>query len=63
MKLTELFIIKEMTFDEAWATKDINPDEARREVDKHGASWEDFLAEVGEKPVYTGAEVLGWLGY
>lgn len=41
----------------------IAPDEARREIEKHGQSWEDFLAEYGAQEFYDGADVLGWLGY
>lgn len=36
---------------------------ARREILKHGADWQEFLTEVGDKPEYVGAEVLDWLGY
>lgn len=37
--------------------------EAQREIHRHAASWEEFVAEVGDRAEYTGAEVLGWLGY
>jgi len=36
--------------------------EATRELEKHGATWGDFVAETGnEKP--TGQDILNWLGY
>ena len=37
--------------------------EARREIERHSLFFSDFLAEVGDKPSYSGAEVLNWLGY
>ena len=37
--------------------------EARREVEKHGADYYEFLTEVGERDMYHGSDVLGWLGY
>ena len=36
---------------------------ARREIEKHHLAFEDFVADVGQKTVYTGQEVLDWLGY
>ena len=37
--------------------------EAKREIDAHGLSWYDFRQDVGFSPVYSGKEVLDWLGY
>jgi hypothetical protein len=39
---------------------------AIRELQKHGMQSEDlqmFFSEIGDKPSYTGSEVLNWLGY
>lgn len=38
-------------------------DEAKREIELHSASWEEFCKEVGLRPYYFGWEVLDWLGY
>jgi hypothetical protein len=63
--LTEVFKINEngYSYEEAMDLDDVTPEEARREIKKHQMNWEDFIADVGEKPSYTGQEVLGWLGY
>lgn len=37
--------------------------EALREVRHHSGSEAEFLADVGDKPMYIGKEVLDWLGY
>jgi hypothetical protein len=36
--------------------------QARREIKKHGATWEEFLDDVGTFDG-TGRQVLLWLGY
>lgn len=36
---------------------------ARREIEEHGASWDDFIGDYDDKPEYEGWEVLDWLGY
>lgn len=42
----------------------VTREEARQEIARHdGDGWEAFLADIGDKSEYTGAEVLGWLGY
>lgn len=41
----------------------ISPARARKEVEKHGAEWVEFLQDVGEKEYYDAQEVLNWLGY
>ena len=51
-----------MSLDDAWDA-DVTRIEALAEIRKHSACWEDFLAEVGDKEIYEGSEVLGWLGY
>jgi hypothetical protein len=63
--LTEVFKINEngYSYEEAMDLDDVTPEEAQREIKKHQMNWEDFIADVGEKPSYTGQEVLGWLGY
>ena len=63
MGMKSVFLIKEISYDEAMDADDITPAEAKREIRKHGADWDEFIAEVGEKPVYTGEEILNWLGY
>lgn len=42
---------------------DVSSKQARAEIEKHGQNWNEFVREVGNKPKYTGAEVLEWLGY
>lgn len=44
---------------------EVTREEARREIARHDidGTFADFLAEVGDRDAYTGAEVLGWLGY
>lgn len=39
--------------------------EAEAEIAKHDVpgGFNLFLSEVGDKPIYTGDEVLSWLGY
>lgn len=51
-----------MTYDEAIETT-VSRDQARREIALHSCDWDAFIADVGDKATYTGAEVLGWLGY
>ena len=49
---------------EAWDLE-VSRDEALAEVDRHEVEGgrDAFLAEVGDRPRYIGAEVLEWLGY
>ena len=44
---------------------EVSRDEALAEVDRHEVEGgrDAFLAEVGDRPRYMGAEVLEWLGY
>lgn len=37
--------------------------EAKAEIKKHKLEWNDFIEEVGDKELYSGSEVLEWLGY
>lgn len=52
-----------MNYQDAMEQDDISQVEALAELKKHGASVVEFFEDVGNKPVYTGEEVLGWLGY
>lgn len=52
-----------MSYEEALEAA-VTREQARIEIAKHDCDgWEEFLKEVGDKSHYTGAEVLGWLGY
>jgi hypothetical protein len=51
-----------MTYEEALDAT-VTRDEAKREIEKHSASWDDFVAEHGDHETYEGETVLGWLGY
>ena len=53
-----------MSYDEATEAT-VTREEARREIAQHDidGTFEDFLAEVGDRPEYLGQEVLAWLGY
>ena len=51
------------TYDEAMAGFEVTKEEARREVEKHGIDWEEFVDEMGRIDCYDSAEVLAWLGY
>jgi hypothetical protein len=64
MNMKKLFIIKEGydSYEEA-VEAEVTADQARREIEKHGLEWQDFLNDVGMKDLYTGQEVLDWLGY
>lgn len=37
--------------------------EAVAEIRRHDADPAEFFAECGDRPEYSGEEVLGWLGY
>lgn len=51
-----------MSYAEAIETT-ISRQQAIRELKRHGACLEEFFAELGDRAEYSGAEVLGWLGY
>lgn len=44
---------------EATATRE----EARREIESHSCSFEEFVRDAGDQPTYRGSTVLNWLGY
>lgn len=53
-----------MTLDEAYYDEhEVTAREARREVEKHGSNWTEFLQDVGTRDTYQAWDVLGWLGY
>lgn len=52
-----------MTYSEAMEETELTPAQVRRELHKHRLDWAEFVAEVGLEATYTGAEVLGWMGY
>lgn len=42
----------------------VTREQARREIERHDCEgFAAFLADVGDRATYRGAEVLGWLGY
>lgn len=51
-----------MSYEEAIIIR-VSAFEAKREIAKHAASWEAFIAEHGDRASYSGATVLEWLGY
>lgn len=43
---------------------EISRERALTELRKHGVNTcDEFLADMGDKPVYLAPEVLAWLGY
>ena len=51
-----------MSFEEAM-NAEVTKEEASREIVRHDLDPEDFFLEVGDREEYSGADVLGWLGY
>lgn len=51
------------SYDDAVKLKNVTQQEAKKEIQKHGANWEEFIEDVGNKPKYNGKEILDWLGY
>ena len=51
-----------MTYEDA-IESEVSALEAKREIEKHSANFDEFLEDVGDKKTYTGQEVLDWLGY
>lgn len=41
----------------------VSAKQARREIARHGLSFDEFTAEKGLRENYRGATVLDWLGY
>ncbi len=51
------------TYDDA-AAAEISRSEAERIIGDHDCEgWQTFLADIGDKEVYSGQEILDWLGY
>jgi hypothetical protein len=51
-----------MTYDEATEAT-VTKLEALAEIEAHGINPEEFLEELGNHDIYSGAAVLVWLGY
>ena len=51
-----------MSLEEAMEAE-VSRDAAEREIRRHDLDPSEFFGEVGDRPWYTGAEVLEWLGY
>lgn len=51
-----------MSYEEA-LTETVTRQQAIRELVRHGVAPEEFFAELGDKEIYEGSEVLFWLGY
>ena len=51
-----------MTYTEAYYVT-VSRVEAKREIERHGCNWLEFINEVGDKQEYEGSDVLDWLGY
>ena len=41
----------------------ISKERAKKEIAKHGACWEEFVMDNGERESYDAQSVLAWLGY
>lgn len=53
-----------MTYDQIEIERPIvTAAEARREIERHGAVWTEFIDERGERGEYDALSVLHWLGY
>lgn len=53
-----------MTYEDALEENPIiSRDHASRECEKHCASFDELIAELGDLAEYEAAKVLGWLGY
>lgn len=51
------------SYEEAILIDDLTREEVVREILSHQSEPNDFFNEVGKKKLYTGEEVLNWLGY
>ena len=51
-----------MSLEEALEAE-VSKDAAEREIRRHEMDPAEFFHEIGDRPWYTGAEVLYWLGY
>ena len=52
-----------MTYEEAAQHLEISPTEARREIEKQGEDWQEFVDTFGVQSVYYSDDVLEWLGW
>lgn len=41
----------------------ISKERAKKEIAKHGSSWDEFVVDNGELDDYDAQAVLAWLGY
>lgn len=41
----------------------VTKEEVKKEIRLHGLRFRDFAEDLGNKPNYSGLEVLNWLGY
>ena len=41
----------------------ISKERAKKEVEKHGSNWLEFIADMGDDANYDAQAVLAWLGY
>ena len=41
----------------------ISKERAKQEITKHGSSWLEFIADMGDDVNYDAQAVLAWLGY
>jgi hypothetical protein len=41
----------------------ISAKQARIEIERHGLSYADFIADCGKREAYKGKTILDWLGY
>ena len=51
-----------MNYEDALEYK-LTQKETKNYIRKHGLSFSDFTSDIGIKSVYTGQQVLDWLGY
>ena len=51
-----------MTLEEALEAE-VSKEAAELEIKRHEQDPAEFFREIGDRPWYTGGEVLAWLGY
>jgi len=52
-----------MSYYESAEGMTISKARAMSELVKHNASWDEFIADNGEREEYDAQDVLAWLGY
>jgi hypothetical protein len=52
----------ERTYSTSWPRL-VTAFQVRRELDRHGVTFTDFVADHGNHNTYPSAAVLAWLGY